>query len=260
MLVEIPPSAVEYGFVIEGLGAHSSRTMMLSELQLLLAACPPGTEHAAYRAAVEEENVLLKRTQSTRAKSFRHLRELYGLDPDLLIFRALRRLWGELEEAQPLLALLCALSRDPSLRSTAGGVLALPPGSPLSSEMLAAAAEEAYPGLAKETTLAKIGRNAASSWTQSGHVEGRVHKERVRAPLHPTSVAYAQLLGHLCGARGAGLFSPFWALVLDHPPEALREQAAVASRQGWLEYRHMGSVTEITFDYLLEEESAGTGP
>jgi len=247
----IPNTAAQYGFTIEGLGTHSSRTMMLAELRLLLAACPPTTGQAAYRAAIEEDNVLLKRTQSTRTKSFRHLRELYGLDPNMRIFAALRALWPSLEEAQPMLAMLCALARDPSLRATAPAVLPLSPGSPVTSHRLAVAAAEAYPGLSKETTLSKIGRNAGSSWTQSGHVVGRTNKTRVPAPCHPTSVAYALLLGHLCGARGKGLFHTFWTQVLDQPVPVLEELATVASRQGWLEYRHTGAVTEITFNLLL---------
>lgn len=254
MLPQIPESAAKYGFVIEGLGTHSSRTMMLSELRLLLVACPMKTKRDDYRSAIRDDNVLLKETQSTRNKSFRHLRELYGLDPDICLFQSLRALWEQQKEAQPMLALLCALSRDPSLRETAGVVLDLPYGSALSSDMLADAAERAFPGLSKETTLAKIGRNAASSWTQAGHLVGRTNKQRVRAEVYSTSLTYALLLGHLCGARGEALFSTFWARVLDQPDDVLHEQAAIASRQGWLEYRHMGAVTEITFDYLLEDD------
>ncbi len=258
MIPTIPTSAVRYGFTIEGLGTHSSRTMMLEELQLLLAACPPSADHDTYRTAAIEENVLLKRTQSTRAKSFRHLRELYALSPDVLLFAALRDLWDEIPEAQPMLALLCALARDPSLRSTAGLVLALPPGSPVTAEMLADAAAQAYPGLTKGTTLATTGRNTGSTWTQSGHLAGRTDKRRVQAESHATSVTYALLLGHLCGMRGERLFHTMWAQALDHPVAILQEQAALASKQGWLEYRHTGAVTEITFKHLLRDRTART--
>ena len=36
----IPGYAAQYGFVMEGLGPHSSRTIMLRELSMLLAAFP----------------------------------------------------------------------------------------------------------------------------------------------------------------------------------------------------------------------------
>jgi hypothetical protein len=46
MPIIIPQQAVQYGFVIDGLGPHSSRTMMLAELRLLLEGRPPETEQA----------------------------------------------------------------------------------------------------------------------------------------------------------------------------------------------------------------------
>lgn len=260
MASNIPEFAHQYGFTLEGLGTHSSRTMMLEELRRLLSACPPSTTAQKYRDAVENANALLKNTQSTRQKSYRHLRELYALDPNVLLFATLRRLWTESEAAQPVLAMLCALARDPSLRSTAETILTLSPGNEVTSEMLAEVAARAYPDLSRATTLAKIGRNAASSWTQSGHVIGRYNKERVQAPLHSTSVTYALLLGHLCGVRGEGLFHTFWTRVLDHPATVLRDQAVLASKQGWLEYRHTGDVTEITFRLLLQDIDEDPAP
>jgi len=251
----IPTRVVPYGFTVEGLGAHSSRTIMLKELKLLLAACPPDTDTEGYHIAILEDNVLLKRTESTRRKSFRHLRELYGLNRSLLIFRALRSVWDHDAAAQPALALLCAIARDPSLRSTAELILSLPRDAPVTSGMLAQAAESHFPGLSRATTLATIGRNAASSWTQSGHLVGRRSKVRAQAPSHPTSVAYALLLGHLCGAQGEALFRTLWARILDNPVHTLREQAMVASQQGWLEYRRAGDVTDITFHHFLREAS-----
>jgi len=58
MFPTIPQSASVYGFVSDGLGAHSSRTMMLAELRLLLEACPPATDLAGYRTAILDDNVL----------------------------------------------------------------------------------------------------------------------------------------------------------------------------------------------------------
>ncbi len=255
MFLTIPESAIEHGFNVEGLGAHSSRTMMLAELRLLLDACPAATEMADYRSAVLDDNVLLKNTETTRRKSLRYLRELYGLDPSIILFRALRDLWEQEEDAQPMLALLCSLARDPSLRSTAAVIQDAPRGSMVTSQMLAEEAGRQYRGRLNSATLAKIGRNAGSSWTQSGHLQGRTNKVRVQAEVHPTSVAYALLLGYLCGARGQALFQTPWALLLDAPPHILHEQAFRASKQGWLEYRQAGAVTDVGFDYLLREEN-----
>lgn len=255
MLFTIPTFVSDYGFTVEGLGAHSSRTMMLAELRLLLEACPPTTDRAGYRLAILDDNALLKRTIATRKESFRRLRELYGLTTTLTIFRALRDLWDHEPAAQPMIALLCATARDPMLRASAKVILTTPAGDLVSPYMIADAVDERYPGRLNKTTLANIGRHAASSWTQSGHLRGRTHKVRVQAQSHPTSVAYALLLGYLCGARGEALFQTPWALLLDAPPHILHEQAFRASKQGWLEYRQAGGVTDVGFAYLLREEN-----
>jgi len=251
----IPQTAVEYGFVIDGLGPHSSRTIMLKELELLLAACPRDASLATYRAAVLDDNALLKQTESTRRKSFRHLRELYGLDPGALLFRALCDLWDQEPASRPMIALSCAVARDPSLRATAHVVLSAPEGAPVTAEMMAQAVGERYSVQLSQTTLASICRNVASSWTQSGHLRGYQEKVRSQAQSHPTSLAYALLLGYLCGERGEALFHTLWAQLLDTPVHALREQAVLASQQGWLEYRHAGDVTDISFHHLMREGS-----
>src|SRR5437588_10300508 len=95
MSLQVPALANEHGFVDEPIGAHSSRTMMLAELRLLLAACQPSASLEEYRSAIVDENVLLKKTVATRNVSFRRLRELYILDRKVVLFRALRDLWDE---------------------------------------------------------------------------------------------------------------------------------------------------------------------
>lgn len=255
MSVSIPDTAVAHGFIIDGFGAHSSRTIMLKELRLLLAACPSTTDMDGYRSAILDSNVLLKQTEATRKESFRRLRELYGLDPGLVLFRTLRTLWNEAQEAQPLLSLLCSTARDPMLRATTEAVLATPPGSLVTAQMISKSVEEQFPGRLNATTLANIGRHAASSWTQTGHLQGWTNKVRSRVQSHPIAVAYALLLGYLCGDRGEALFHTLWTQLLDAPLHTLREHAMLASQQGWLEYRHAGGVTEISFHYLMREGS-----
>ena len=64
-------------------------------------------------------------------------------------------------------------------------------------------------------------------------------------------MAYALLLGHLEGAQGDALFTTRWARLLDVPPPVLRDHARRASQLGWLEYRHGGGITELSFHHLL---------
>lgn len=251
MLLKVPETAIEFGFNNDPVGTHGSRTIMLKELQLLLAACPRPTDYEGFRTAIIEENVLLKNTVTTRKESFRRLRELYALDEELVLFRALWDLWVDEPEAQPMLALLCATARDSILRGTAETILAVPEGEQVTPQMIEKATEEAFPGRYNPTMLANVGRHAASSWQQSGHLRGRVTKLRNRARATPAAAAYALLLAHLCGSRGEAMFSTLWLRLLDAPQHRLMDLAREASRLGWLEYRHTGNVTEISFQHLL---------
>jgi hypothetical protein len=249
--VDVPDNALPAGFKNGPGGVHDSRTMMLGEIRALLEACPEASTLEQYRQAVIDENTLRKDSHTARTGAFRRLRELYALDDDVLLFRALRVIWADDPDAQPLLALLCTVARDPTFRGSVDLILATPHGGHVSSEMIARAIEASVPGRYAEKTLGTLGRNMGSTWTQSGHLEGRAKKIRVQPRARPASIAYALLLAHLCGARGDGLFDTIWARLLDTSPGTLRDLAQAASGAGWIEYRHMGSVTDVGFSYLL---------
>lgn len=235
-------------------GTHTSRTLLLSELTAVLAAVSPDAAQEVYQAAIVDDNVLGKKTLNSRRRSYRYLRELYALDPGVVVFRALRDLWQTDAAAQPLLAMLCALARDPSLRATTAAVLPRAPGEPVSADDLARALMDRYPGSYSWAVAHKVGRNAASSWTQAGHLRGRAGKVRSAAISAASAAAYALLLGHLDGAAGEGLLTTFWAQVLDVPQTVILEQAMTASQRGWIELRHGGGVTDITFRFLLRDD------
>jgi hypothetical protein len=73
-------------------GPSTSQTIMVPSLQRLFAVVPPGAPPAAYRDAVRSDNVLGKATAGGREWAFRQLRRFYALDPQALLFRALRDL------------------------------------------------------------------------------------------------------------------------------------------------------------------------
>jgi hypothetical protein len=251
MQVVVPEAAVRFGFVTSPVGTHSSKTMMLRELSLLMGASSQDATYADLRDLAIEENVLLKTTLSNRREVFARLAELFGLRSDLLLYRALRDLWAHAEEERPLLALLCAIARDPLLRATALFVLEQPAGETITPQMLEAEVQRAYPDRYSPAVRASIGRNTISSWAQSGHLSGHRKKTRSRAISGPASTAYALLLGHLCGARGTLLFETFWAAPLDAPATERDAHAFAASRRGWIDYRRAGGVAEIGFSFLM---------
>ena len=83
------------------MGTHTSRTMMLAELSAIFAAVPASAGRKQYVEAVVEANCLAKPTTATRRLTLQRLTELYALDPDIPIFRILRRLWDVDAESRP---------------------------------------------------------------------------------------------------------------------------------------------------------------
>ena len=213
----------------------------------------PATE-SAFRAAIIEQNLLGKPTASSRRITFERLRELYGLDSKWRVFRALMDLWDADGSAQPMIALLCSTARDPILRAMTPFALSLRAGTTVLSHEFADEAENQFPGKFVPTSRERLGRNVASSWEQAGLLSGQQNKRRVQLSARPTSIAYALLLGDLCGGRGQALFNTLWSKMLDAPIHELKELAVVASRQGWIEYRAAGDVVEVSFRYLMRED------
>lgn len=247
-----------FGFRTGQRGTHGSRSIMLAALRQLLDSTPADTTYAGYRAAIMEENVLGKGTASTRLWSWKKLRELYGLDPRLAVFRCFRQLWDNGFEGRPLLAVLCACARDPLLHVSASVILKAPMSSVVSPQDFAEAVHNAAPERFRETTLKSMGQNLYASWTQSGHLTGGKVRKRTHPVVTPEATAYALVLGRLTGARGQLLFSTFWTALLDAPREALFDLAAAASQRGRIDLRRAGSVAEVGFSKLLtpEEEEA----
>lgn len=234
-------------------GTNTSHTIVVQALVQLLDAVDRDADAATYERAVLEQNVLGKDTTGSRKRTLRYLRELYLLRPDSILFRALRDLWTDDFGGQLLLAGMCALARDAVFRASAPAVFDSNPGDELTSRDFAEAVEKVFPTAYSDSTLAKIGRNAFSSWEQTGHLRAlaRTEKVRSRPTCTPATVSYALLLGHLDGVRGAALFDTFWSQTLDHPRSHLVELATVASQRSLIDFRHSGGVTDVGFTELL---------
>lgn len=226
-------------------GTHTSRTIMLSELRDLFAAVSADASRETYATAIVDENVLGKQTVATRRLTRQRLAELYGLDPAIPLFRVLRRLWTSDETGRPLLAMLCALARDPLLRATQPSVLALPEGAELVRANFRDAIRQAVGGRLNESVLDKVARNAASSWSQSGHLHGRVRKIRRHVAPTPGALTLALWLGSLEGLSGQALLDTPWTRVLDCTGQRLLPVALQAKQLGLIHVRAGGGVVEI---------------
>jgi len=244
----------DLGFRVGEKGVHNTRTMMFEDLETLLEECPRDASKEDYQTAVVEDNLLAKNTDSTRRYTAQRLAELYGLDPEIPLFRTFLRYWETEERGRPLLAMLLALARDPMLRLTAEPILEMEIGEAFDKTKLQEVIARETGDRFSETSIKKISRMTGSSWTQSGHLEGRYNKTRQRPECTPATTAYGLLLGYMCGVRGALLFETFWTQVLDAPGHELREHAKSASRRSLLTYRNAGGIIEVDFSILLTDE------
>jgi hypothetical protein len=244
-----------FGFSFERGGAHTSRTMMLNELGLLLTYVDHSkAQKRDYLQAIDNENCLGKRSKKTRVLTYRHLVELYSLDRTNILFRALLYFWKRDPSGQPLLALLCAYARDSIFRSTAPFILKFSEGATVTRESLEAFIEDQEPGRFSKATLKSTAQNLNSTWTKSGHLGGRVRKIRARANPTAGSVAYALLLGYLSGVRGPALFQTEYSQLLDCSFDKSIEFAEEASRKGWVVFKRVGKVIEVLFPNLINQE------
>ncbi|RMH01947.1 MAG: hypothetical protein D6702_10150 [Planctomycetota bacterium] len=243
-------AAMACGLRFGARGTHSSRTMMLAELSALLSALPATATRADYAKAIAEDNLLGKPTTATRILTNQRLGELYGLDPGLPLFRVLRRVWAVDEPGRPLIALLASLARDPLLRAASTYILPLAEGEELVRTSFLAVLRAAVGERMNDSILDKVARNTASSWTQSGHLHGRVRKVRCRAQPTPGAVAFALWLGAVEGKAGEDLTTTLWAAALDRPPHRLLDLTLQASRLGLVKARIGGGVTAIDVSAL----------
>ena len=126
----------QHGFVNKQLRAHLGRTIMADDLGMLFATCETSATVDDYRKAIIDENVLLKKSSGARVESFRRLKQIYSLDSSKIIFCAMRELWDYTTLGHNLLSILCAIARDPILRSTVQLILEMPEGSALTAKTL----------------------------------------------------------------------------------------------------------------------------
>lgn len=241
-----------FGFRLEKGNTHAARSMMLDELQALLACVRnPDAIKSDYRKAIVEENCLGKRSEETRKITSMHLGFLYGLDPSITTFRALRFFWDRDIAGRPLLALLSAYARDGLVRKSAPIILQLAEGAIFHKEKLEEYINGDNPNRFTEVSLKSVVRNLSATWTKSGHLIEKENKIRTRAKATTGSTAYALFLGYLCGVRGEALFSTEFAKLLDCSAARAVELAEEASRRGWINFKRIGKVMEVQFTNLL---------
>lgn len=211
---------------------------MLDELSLLAAAKLLSGD---VRKPVLDDNVLGKATSSARALTLQRLKELYSFDRTAPIFIVFAGLCRRDPAALAQLAVLMAIARDPLLRASAKPVLGLAPGSQLMRDAMRNAIGAVVGDRLNEAVLDKVVRNAASSWTKTGHLIGRTIKRRSRVRPSLTAFAFALWLADKAGFSGPALFENGWVSVLDLEPAAARSLSERVHASGLICLRSIGN-------------------
>tara|TARA_R110000782_G_scaffold270471_1_gene371542 strand:+ start:54904 stop:55722 length:819 start_codon:yes stop_codon:yes gene_type:complete len=245
-------AATAFGMRLTGGGAHQSKTMMFDELGLLLGTGSRSATELAHAAV--EDNVLGKSTKNSRNLTYRHMASLYGLNTQPALTKVFMGLWREDLAGRRLNGLLIALARDPLLRDSASIVLGTPIGSQLHRQQVETAFNTAHPDRMSEKTVRSLAQNCNASWTQSGHLEGRVKKTRRRVSPTPSNAALAALIATACGFGGPSILSSIWFQVLDLSPDQALDCLRRAEGLGLAKIRAAGDVTEI----LVRQSMAAT--
>ncbi|HMV68361.1 MAG TPA: hypothetical protein PKA64_16050 [Myxococcota bacterium] len=226
---------------------------MVRDLDAIFGATRPDAAPADYARVVVDENVLGKRTAAARKHTLNNLVNLYAMDPGVPVFRIFRDLWEQDPEGRPLLALLCAVARDPLLRASVEAVMDAPMGKPLASATLAATVTRPMTTATKKA----IGTRMLSSWAQAGFLDTPRKRNRVHPRATAGVAAYALALGFMEGGRGSLLLTTPWTRLLDCPTDEVLALVRQAARRGWVEYRAAGDVMDLRVEALFTDDERG---
>ncbi|NYA44686.1 hypothetical protein HZI31_15410 [Serratia fonticola] len=246
---------VRLGFKFGKSGAHSARSLMYAELKTLLNARPCEATRYDYQQDIELFNRLHKSSGNARKLTFRHLVDLYGISPEIPLFRVFRQLWDRSEEAQPLLALQLALVRDPLLRKTQALISTTPIGQVLEREKVEHILSAPEPSRFSPVSLRSFAQNINGSWTQAGFLQGKVKKVRTNPVVTYVNAAFALFLGHCEGKSGQGLFQTSWFQLLGLEPAQGFELAYMASLHEVISYKQASGIVEVRFPLWTIEEN-----
>lgn len=233
----------------------ASHTIGVEHLIALLGLVPEPASAVEYASAVVDDNVLGRPTHAGRHRTMRHLRELYLLDPQRPAFRALRRLWSHDRAAGPQLAGLLAYCHDELLRASFPPVAQALIGAAVDSTQLAQSVRSQFGHTLNAASLARVGRNAAASWTQTGHLGDRTAKRRTTMVPRPAATAFALYLGHLEGARGAFVLDSRWTAWFGVTRDQVEDSIDEAVRLGFADLRRAGGMTDVGFRLLNADGS-----
>jgi len=226
---------------------------MLPELSTLLSVSPAVADTAMLRRLVVDEDVLHRPSAANRTKTFSFLRRLYGLSPQLPIYREFTRLCHLSPVDTTVLAGSLAFAREPVLRACAEMVLDTAIGKPLGRKDFEAWVREYAPGRYSQTMYVSFSHNLYASFFQLGYLSEAAGKTRIRKrrDVRPASVAYAAFLDWLTGLNGITLLTGAFSKTLELAKDEHLNLLSAAGQQGLMHVAHAGGVLQLDFPTWL---------
>lgn len=238
-------------------GVHGARTLMIDQFLTLLGAVGPGGDAEEYAAAIIDRNVLAKATYTTRRETLRRLAGLYLLTPTTAEFRLFRFFYGRATVSQPILAGILALPRDPVFADSVPFVREKARGERCGAHEFLGFLERSSAQDFGPKTIGSASRNLSGTWSQVGFLSGRAEKLRVQPPVDVAAVGYAVAAALLRGTKGKALLGTPEVALLDRPEPEVRTLLTECHARGWITYRALGDVVDVTLDPLRDPCALG---
>ena len=250
-LEELSPELISYGFTDRKSSIHTRRTLMLHELTEVLSFVEDGASSETYQQAIIEENITRKKSASNRVYTATYLKGLYALEETDLLFHVMRYFWDKNPNARPMLALITVFMRDYLIRCSWEYIRELELGEKANKYLIEELLKTTYGDRFSGKVCQSISRNLMATWTKSGHLSGKHHKQRVKPLITPEVVTFALFISYLFGNQGELLFTHEIIKVLDTPKGELLELARAAAYKGYITMNHIGDVIDIKFPAYL---------
>ena len=201
-----------------------------------------------------KQNVFNKKTELGREKTAKYLKTLYGFNAADAQFTALKYFWSLCDDREKaLLAFIYAINSDYLLSESVDVVKTTKIGEKVTVESLEANIEKLHPNKYSENTRKSMAQNIASSWKQTGFIEGKVKSIRAENEISYKVVCFAFLLAYLAGDRGDFIWNSIGVKALCLNETKLRELAIQCAKKDLMQYQYAGDVTVIGFSNLLRK-------
>ncbi len=236
----------------------SSRSALVSELKILLAAGSDEPEDGEYRHLILDENCLAKATESSRQRAWKDLSSRYLLRPTHPLFRSFLAEWSRhLTEPEASLTLYCLWALNDKLVANLGINYLFPKlreaPSPISADDIAAylfAEKGRHPELLEWSTktTGAVSRKYVASIRDFGLAKGVYSKMSVRPALYAAPARFLVRALRLHNTNDLRIVRSAWFRLIGLDSHEVIDAFGELSRQGKLCFRMQADVVELDLE------------